>query len=101
MIRKTLWMSYYTGLVLFRKQRKWRKDVVAWRRFWSDYDRYCRLSAHGERPRLRYLYPCLGDATPETDIEPIYFYQDAWAFEKIAQQRPITHVDVGSHHKFV
>jgi SAM-dependent methyltransferase len=37
----------------------------------------------------------------QTPIEPIYFYQDAWGFEKIVSQRPEFHVDVGSHHKFV
>jgi SAM-dependent methyltransferase len=37
----------------------------------------------------------------ETLIEPIYFYQDTWAFEKIVQQRPKHHIDVGSHHKYV
>jgi SAM-dependent methyltransferase len=53
------------------------------------------------QPKLEYLYPCLGDDTGETPIEPIYFYQDTWAFEKIIQQHPKSHVDVGSHHKFV
>jgi SAM-dependent methyltransferase len=47
------------------------------------------------------LYPCIGDDEAETTIEPIYFYQDQWAFEKIVQDHPQNHVDVGSHHKFV
>jgi SAM-dependent methyltransferase len=38
---------------------------------------------------------------PKTPIEPIYFYQDSWAFERIIQHKPQTHVDVGSHNKFV
>jgi SAM-dependent methyltransferase len=49
----------------------------------------------------RFLQPCIGDDTSHTQIEPIYFYQDAWAFERIVAQRPTEHVDVGSHHKFV
>jgi SAM-dependent methyltransferase len=50
---------------------------------------------------MEHLYPCLGDDTGETPIEPTYFYQDTWAFEKIVQQHPQSHVDVGSHHMFV
>jgi SAM-dependent methyltransferase len=34
-------------------------------------------------------------------IEPIYFYQDTWAFERILLKKPYQHVDIGSHHKFV
>ncbi len=34
-------------------------------------------------------------------IEPIYYYQDAWAFERILAHRPAQHIDVGSHHKLV
>ena len=51
--------------------------------------------------RMPDLYPCIADATAETEIEPVYFYQDAWAFEKIVQLHPSFHIDVGSHHKFV
>ena len=47
------------------------------------------------------LYPCLGDDTGETPIDPTYFYQDAWAFEKIVKRHPVAHLDVGSHHRFV
>lgn len=50
---------------------------------------------------LNNLMPCLHDASATTSIEPIYFYQDAWAFEHIVKARPAWHVDVGSHHKFV
>ncbi len=34
-------------------------------------------------------------------MEPVYYYQDAWAFERIVDRAPSFHVDVGSHHKFV
>lgn len=50
---------------------------------------------------LKYLYPCIGDDTAETPIEPTYFYQDTWAFERIVQQKPANHIDIGSNHKFV
>jgi SAM-dependent methyltransferase len=72
-----------------------------WRKFWQSYRRYEALAPAESVPQLRFLFPCLGDDTAQTEIEPIYFYQDAWAFEKIVQHRPAWHVDVGSHHKFV
>lgn len=39
---------------------------------------------------------CLNDKTINTPIEPIYFYQDTWAAEKIFTINPKTHYDVGS-----
>lgn len=42
------------------------------------------------------LYPCLHDKAETTPIDPTYFYQDTWAAEKIFQNKPCTHVDVGS-----
>jgi SAM-dependent methyltransferase len=80
---------------------KWRMDWTALQKFWRSYKEYQRISPPSMQPSLNYIYPCLGDDTTETQIEPIYFYQDAWAFERIIQQQPESHVDVGSHHKFV
>jgi SAM-dependent methyltransferase len=74
---------------------------VAWRRFWGDYEHYRQLAPADRRPNLKHLLPYLDDATAETAVEPIYFYQDAWAFEKIVHRCPAFHVDVGSHHKYV
>lgn len=45
------------------------------------------------------IYPFLTDRTSVTPIEPIYFLQDAWFARKIAEQRPSSHVDVGSSAK--
>lgn len=77
---------------------------LRWKRrwwFWGEYRKYCELAAGGELPDPRYFYPCLEDATSTTPIDASYYYQDAWAFEKIVQAKPARHVDVGSHHKFV
>ncbi|MCH7812849.1 MAG: DUF268 domain-containing protein [Planctomycetes bacterium] len=79
----------------------WGRDRAAWRRFWTSYHAYRRLAPAGWQPEMRYLYPCIGDDTAQTAVEPTYFYQDAWAFEKIVAADPDRHVDVGSHHKFV
>lgn len=86
----------------FRQTRlTWKSSWSEWRRFWSTYREYNRLSPNGERIPLVSLYPCLREHAAVTDIEPVYFYQDWWAFQKIAERQPESHVDVGSHHKFV
>ena len=77
-----------------------KRGISAWGRFWRDYDRYRKMLPQ-PLPLLPFLFPCLGDDTAAHAIDAIYFYQDAWAFEKIFQARPAAHVDVGSHHKFV
>ena len=72
-----------------------------WKRFWHSFRNYRHLANNGQTPGWSHLYPCLGEDTGTTEIEPSYFYQDAWAFERIVQTRPSWHVDVGSHHKYV
>jgi len=69
--------------------------------FWGEYRKYCELAAGGELPEPRFFNPWLEDATATTPVDPHYYFQDAWGFEKIVRARPGQHVDVGSHHKFV
>jgi SAM-dependent methyltransferase len=69
--------------------------------FWRSYQRYCRMAPPDAQPQIRDFYPCLHDNTSETPIDFSYYYQDAWAFERIVDAKPIEHVDIGSHHKFV
>ena len=101
MMQETLWTLRHMKHSLRRQILSWRSDLAAWRRFWDSYQCYKKLAPPDRQPLLEYLYPCLGDDIGETPIEPVYFYQDSWAFEKIVNQRPEFHVDVGSHHKFV
>jgi SAM-dependent methyltransferase len=84
-----------------RQVSRIRQNLGLWTRFWETYRRYKELAPAGRKPLTRYLLPCLGEDTGETEIEPKYFYQDAWAFGKIVRQGPSCHVDVGSHHTFV
>lgn len=72
-----------------------------WRWFWRSYREYSKLRGAAGQRLLADLYPCLDDATGTTPVEPTYFFQDAWAFEKILMADPSHHVDVGSHHRFV
>jgi SAM-dependent methyltransferase len=81
--------------------RKLRSDSKAWKRFWHQYREYKAMCPPDQQPSIQDLYPFINDNSNETPVEPIYFYQDAWAFEKIAHSKIKQHVDVGSHHKFV
>lgn len=47
------------------------------------------------------LYPCLFDKTKTTAFDPQYFYQAAWAMEKINSNKPDLHIDIASDVKFV
>ncbi|TWU55482.1 class I SAM-dependent methyltransferase [Rubripirellula reticaptiva] len=46
-------------------------------------------------------FPIITDWTDQTQIDPVYYHQDAWAFERILATKPSQHVDIGSHHKLV
>jgi SAM-dependent methyltransferase len=95
------WMVWYTARSIYGHFRSYPMQVRQWRAFWKSYRDYNQVASTGMAANLPHLYPCIADATAETEIEPTYFYQDAWAFEKIVQLHPPFHVDVGSHHKFV
>lgn len=103
MFQEFLWMlRHWKGqLSPLQSIRRWQNELGNWSRFWKSYRHYQQLSPDKENASLKNLYPCLGDDTAETFIEPTYFYQDCWAFEKIVQQRPSNHIDVGSHHMYV
>jgi SAM-dependent methyltransferase len=81
------------------------KDRKAWYRFRSSLRLYKQLTQ--EKPSASksiesiVLYPCIWDATLDTPIEPTYFYQDSWAFDLIVKAKPRSHIDIGSHHKYV
>lgn len=96
---------------LARHVRAWYRECRQWPWFWRcyhDYQRSCgaagaagEAAGDGRPPSLGHLYPCLTDATAETPLEPIYFYQGCWAFERIVARRPERHVDVASDAFFV
>jgi len=68
--------------------------------FASDWRRYSRMPG-AEPLHWRDAYPVLDQGTAATGFDQHYFYQDAWAFRKIAEARPSSHVDVGSNVRFV
>jgi len=77
----------------------------AWQRFRSSLQMYSKLTEAKSSVSLQkesiVLYPCIWDATLNTPIEPTYFYQDSWAFDLIVKAKPRSHIDIGSHHKYV
>jgi SAM-dependent methyltransferase len=103
MLKEIIWMLPYLRRQLSPRQniRRWQNELGNWNRFWKSYRQYQQLASEKENILLKNLYPCLGDDTVDTYIEPTYFYQDCWAFEKIVQQHPSNHIDIGSHHKYV
>ncbi len=47
------------------------------------------------------FYPFLKDKTHSTPLDPVYFYQDCWAAQKISQIKPKQHFDIGSSAKTI
>lgn len=100
-MKRALWMLRNEGQQLRRRLRRWARLPQAWRWFWRTYDQFSAMAPPEKQPTLQHLQPHLLDATATTYIEPTYFYQNNWAFEKIVQRRPAAHVDVASHYLFV
>lgn len=102
-MNKLLWKlrHFKSSKSVRKKVSSWQSEHNDWQRFWQSYETYKGMTTEQNRPKIDYLYPCLGDDTDETILEPTYFYQDAWAFEKIVDTNPSCHFDVGSQNKFV
>lgn len=100
-LRRARWRL---GLLRRESPHTWRRFRTrrrAWKRFWEAFDGYSQLAADERKPDYLYVLPQVGEDIGLTEVEPLYFFQDAWAFEAILRNNPEQHVDVGSHHKFV
>ncbi|PIU61386.1 MAG: hypothetical protein COS85_21120 [Armatimonadetes bacterium CG07_land_8_20_14_0_80_59_28] len=95
------WLMRFVARSLLMQVLQWKKDLAAWRRFIGAYLDYKEIAPTDRQPSVEHIYPCFGDDVQTTPIEPTYFYQDTWAFERIVRRQPALHVDVGSHHRFV
>jgi SAM-dependent methyltransferase len=93
------WMAEQAARNAKGSVRRRAARLEQWRRFWSSYRRYSEMP--GSAASADFLFPILGEDSGETPVEPTYFFQDAWAFEKIYAARPPRHIDVGSHHRFI
>ncbi len=78
---------------------------AVFRRLWAFRGEFSRFRSHPANPNYelsaRYIYPCLTDRTRITQVDPVYFYQDAWAARRLFALKPAHHVDVGSSLKTV
>lgn len=74
------------------------RSVVRYIKFSKDYIYYVR---RGGDLHFSNIYPCLFDRTKTTAFDPQYFYQAAWAIEKICKNKPELHVDIASDIKFI
>lgn len=80
-------------LIGFIKNTKW---------FWTDYLRYReQLKTYKNAIGIDSIYPQLKDKIATTPLDPIYFYQDTWAAQKIFALKPAHHYDIGSSAKTI
>ncbi|MDP3685646.1 MAG: DUF268 domain-containing protein [bacterium] len=63
--------------------------------FFRDWFRYVRMEG-AEPLSVIDSYPRIHEKTATTGVDPHYFYQGIWAFQKIVDSRVVEHVDVGS-----
>ncbi len=99
--RSTPWCLLRAGWHTLRDQFGlgfgWLAGLVRLAAFAGEYRRFRRLNVGTPFDmRGRDVLPCLSDRTATTPVEPVYFLQDAWFARRIAEQRPVSHVDVGS-----
>jgi SAM-dependent methyltransferase len=63
-------------------------------KYLRDWRRYSKMA--GASPGFADAYPCLTDSVKSTPFDAHYFFQGAWLARKVAQRRPVRHMDVGS-----
>lgn len=90
-------LLYVSGKVLRQKHGFFSKSS-ALGAFFRSYRHYRHLKKNASFSlETADLYPRLFDNTAGTPVDPVYFYQDAWCAKKIFENKPVRHVDVGSH----
>ncbi|WP_051296215.1 DUF268 domain-containing protein [Eisenibacter elegans] len=89
-------LKAYDKMLLQQQQ-----EIPLYESFYADLEQFNSMASPEQKASKEWLYPCIYDKTDTTGIDPTYFYQDAWAFERIVHNKPTEHVDIGSHHKFV
>jgi SAM-dependent methyltransferase len=98
--KKFIWIFYKPIKPLLNSFWDFNKAIKLKRKFNDDIELFNKLSKSNKALKED-IYACLYDATTLTEIESTYFYQDAWAFERIISQKPNNHIDIGSDNKFI
>lgn len=95
---------FYRFYILLKPQYGFNIVAIVYRMtgFVFEYFKYKSLNRNSHYTVSFYdLYPCLTDRTETTPLDPVYFYQDAWAARKIFENKPTHHYDVGSSAKTI
>jgi len=95
---------FYRFYILLKPQYGFNIVAIVYRMtgFVFDYLKYKSLNRNSKYTVSFYdWYPCLTDRTETTPLDPVYFYQDAWAARKIFENKPTHHYDVGSSAKTI
>ncbi len=95
---------FYRFYILLKPQYGWNIVAILYRMsgFAFEYSKYKRLNRNTNfSVSINDWYPCLTDKTVITPLDPVYFYQDAWAARKIFETKPKHHYDVGSSAKTI
>ncbi len=65
--------------------------------YFKDWGKYKALEMNNVFESEQMVFkPAIFDKTEITNIDPIYFFQDAWCARKIFEKKPQKHVDIGS-----
>lgn len=94
----------YRFYLLLKDQFGFNVFVIAYKMFLfiSEYRTYKNLNLNPEFSLSKYNWlPFLTDKTATTPLDPVYFYQDCWAANKIFLNKPAHHYDVGSSAKTI
>jgi len=76
------------------------KSITAYGPYLLDIRNYSIMQG-AEQINITDLYPCLGEKSTTSSFDKHYFYLNIWAAQRIIDNKPFLHVDVGSKVDFV
>lgn len=91
--------SIFRQLPFARPLYGWIKKRRRWRRFVRDYQTFSQMvTGPPTRFCLRWedRYPCLNDNASDVAFDHHYIYHTAWAARRVAEIRPLVHIDISS-----
>lgn len=78
------------------------KNLSLLLKFYKNFYNYKKINtSSGFSLNLNNIYPCVFDNSSYTPLDPIYFFQDSWAANKIFNIKPEHHYDIGSSAKTI
>lgn len=72
------------------------KKVIRFFQYWGEFIRFKKSSKQRFSIRFTDVYPCLNDKIAFTPFDQHYIYHPAWAARKIAEIKPVEHIDISS-----